>query len=83
MIAGELDEVRSTSAGRYARVTHPPGSVSCVAPGAIHDVTGGGTQPSVSIHAYSPPLTVMTYFDGGGHPVRTMRTHAPEQGSVA
>lgn len=44
---------------------------------------GAGSAPAVSIHAYSPPLTRMTYYatDGSGLPTaRTVQTHEPEQG---
>jgi hypothetical protein len=40
--------------------------------------------PSVSIHAYSPPLTEMTYYQpvaaGRLRAIETVRTAQPEQG---
>ena len=49
----------------------------------IHDVTGSGVEPAVSIHAYSPPLRQMTYYSrdrrGRLRALRTIRTDQPEQ----
>jgi rhodanese-related sulfurtransferase len=32
-------------------------------PAHVHNVSHSGTAPSVSIHAYSPPLVTMTYYE--------------------
>ncbi|HKR71843.1 MAG TPA: cysteine dioxygenase family protein [Streptosporangiaceae bacterium] len=39
------------------------GSVQAFGPGYVHDVRNDGTQPAVSIHAYSPPLSSMRRFE--------------------
>jgi Cysteine dioxygenase type I len=47
----------------------------------IHDVRNLGTAPAVSVHAYSPPLTSMTYYDleeGDLVPIKTLATDDPE-----
>jgi predicted metal-dependent enzyme (double-stranded beta helix superfamily) len=47
----------------------------------IHDVRNTGDEPAISVHAYSPPLTTMTYYDlRGGDLVRTktVATNDPE-----
>jgi len=52
-----------------------------VVPGAIHDVTNAHDSPAVSIHAYSPRLTQMTYYSqvsGQLSPARTVLTRGPE-----
>lgn len=80
---GLLTEVRVDAAGRPVQVTRRPGSATSLAPGVIHDVSGAGTGPAVSIHAYSPPLTRMNYYrsgsDGALHIARTVLSHEPEE----
>jgi predicted metal-dependent enzyme (double-stranded beta helix superfamily) len=47
----------------------------------IHDVRNAGTAAAISVHAYSPPLTRMTYYDvqaGDLAAVRTLATDDPE-----
>ena len=47
----------------------------------IHDVRNLANRPAISVHAYSPPLTSMTYYDVvGGELVtaETVPTHRPE-----
>jgi predicted metal-dependent enzyme (double-stranded beta helix superfamily) len=41
----------------------PRGSVLSFGPDYVHEVRNDSTEPSVSIHAYSPPLTSMRRFD--------------------
>ena len=55
-------------------------------PRYVHDVRNVDETPAVSVHAYSPPLTSMTYYDlAGGRlaPIRTLATHDPEPGLAA
>jgi mannose-6-phosphate isomerase-like protein (cupin superfamily) len=33
----------------------------------VHDVRNTGTETAVSVHAYSPPLSLMNYYDVEGH----------------
>jgi hypothetical protein len=47
----------------------------------VHDVRNLSTSPSVSVHAYSPPLTSMTYYDlsdGNLTPIMSLATDDPE-----
>jgi predicted metal-dependent enzyme (double-stranded beta helix superfamily) len=83
VVSGVLSEVRIGSAGQS--VTHPraAGSVTWLAPGELHNVSGAGHRPAISIHAYSPPLREMNYFalgdDGAPDLVRSVRTNQPEE----
>jgi predicted metal-dependent enzyme (double-stranded beta helix superfamily) len=48
----------------------------------VHDVRNMSDAPSVSVHAYSPPLTAMTYYDlaegGTLTPIASLATDDPE-----
>jgi predicted metal-dependent enzyme (double-stranded beta helix superfamily) len=82
VVEGELDEVRIGTDGASAHHRRPRGSLTWLAPGLLHDVSGGGDGLSVSIHAYSPPLTQMTYYERTNTGVRVLRsveTHEPEE----
>jgi hypothetical protein len=51
----------------------------------VHDVRDPFLEPAISIHAYSPPLSRMTYYErgpGGIVPVRTVETRQPEGASA-
>lgn len=43
------------------------------AAGHVHDVVNRNAEPAVSVHAYSPPLTAMSYYEvrPGGRLLRT------------
>jgi predicted metal-dependent enzyme (double-stranded beta helix superfamily) len=83
VVEGVLSERRLEGRGRPTHYDRRPGSVIWLAPAVIHDVSGAGNAPAVSIHAYSPPLREMNYYapDQHGTPrvVRTVRTDQPEQ----
>jgi mannose-6-phosphate isomerase-like protein (cupin superfamily) len=53
--------------------------------GHVHDVGNPAVEPAVSVHAYSPPLTAMSYYavtDGGPGPrLRRTRSVLVESGS--
>lgn len=51
--AGDRLEVRTWSAGETARF----------GPAYVHDVRNDGRPSAISVHAYSPPLTQMNYYD--------------------
>ena len=82
IVAGTLTEVRPTQDGALVPQDFPTGRTQTVDPGDRHDVLNTGTEPAVSIHAYSPPLTRMTYWatapDGTLVPSRTVDTDEPE-----
>ena len=81
MVRGTLTEVRPTPAGLRSRGVEV-GEVQTVAPGSIHDVDNRHTEPAVSIHAYSPRLTRMTFYEAADdhvRPTRTIRTGDPEE----
>jgi hypothetical protein len=47
----------------------------------VHDVRNLSDSPAVSVHAYSPPLTTMTYYDladGRLEPITSLATDDPE-----
>jgi predicted metal-dependent enzyme (double-stranded beta helix superfamily) len=79
VVDGVLTERRLRRAGGTASFVRGTGSVAQVAAGVVHDVHGAGTGPAVSIHAYSPPLQRMTYYDPAGRQVRIVRSSTPEE----
>jgi hypothetical protein len=57
------------------------GQTQWLAPRAIHDVRNPFQEPAVSVHAYSPPLSAMTFYAWRRDrltPTRTVRSGAPE-----
>ncbi|HTF47463.1 MAG TPA: hypothetical protein VK735_08460, partial [Pseudonocardia sp.] len=54
--------------------------------GHVHDVMNTAPEPAVSVHAYSPPLTAMSYYqiEPGGllRRTRSELTSAPEAASA-
>jgi mannose-6-phosphate isomerase-like protein (cupin superfamily) len=78
VVSGVLAETR-LEAGRAVTDYCTPGTTVWVAPGVLHDVRGAGDGPSVSIHAYSVPLSRMTFYDPAGRVLRTVETTEPEE----
>jgi mannose-6-phosphate isomerase-like protein (cupin superfamily) len=78
VISGLLAETR-VEGGRSVVHRCGPDTIVWVAPGVLHDVSGAGDGPTLSIHAYSPPLNRMTYYDVGGRVVRSVETTEPEE----
>ena len=85
VVQGEVEEVRERygpagpGLGRHRLRT---GDTRWMAPGVRHDVRHAGVGPAASLHAYSPRLTRMTFWEPtrtGLRAVRTVRTDAPEQ----
>lgn len=57
-------EVDHGAAGRVLRRrTLPTGSTRRVPSGVVHDVLNVSSAPAASIHAYSPPLRTMGFYD--------------------
>ena len=64
VVSGRLTEHRWTGAGLHAR-TLRAGKGAAFPPGYVHDVVNTEATPAVSVHAYSPPLTAMSYYAVG------------------
>ncbi|MDM7831297.1 cysteine dioxygenase [Cellulomonas edaphi] len=81
VVAGSLTEIRPDD-GRLVPRDFATDRTQTVDPGDLHDVLNTGTEPAVSIHAYSPPLTRMTYWARTPEerlvPARTVDTDEPE-----
>jgi mannose-6-phosphate isomerase-like protein (cupin superfamily) len=74
VLRGRLTEVRAQPDGRLASDVLVPGGAYGLPVGTVHDVLNTGPEPAVSIHAYSPRLTQMTFYavdSDGLRPVRT------------
>lgn len=80
VVHGTLTEVRATPSGLVSQRLDA-GAVQTVAPDVVHDVENRDPGPAVSIHAYGPRLTRMTYYEwaaGALSPTRTVATDQPE-----
>ena len=74
VVSGSLLEQRWVPAGRSAGFPL----------GHVHDVANPAVEPAVSVHAYSPPLTAMSYYaidEQRGRPDRLRRTRSVLVGS--
>lgn len=86
VIEGELietvDLTRQRRSGPALReIPRRAGDSIAFSPSYIHDVRNASQTPAVSVHAYSSPLTSMTYYDLEGRelqPIATVRTDDPE-----
>jgi hypothetical protein len=86
VIEGELTEtIAAQQRGRSRRpveYTRQAGESVGFGSHYIHDVRNAGVHAALSVHAYSPPLTSMTYYDledtGWLSPIATVRTGDPE-----
>lgn len=80
VLAGELSEAVPVGT-RIRESVVPSGRTVSFGPRYVHDVRNLAALPAVSVHAYSPPLTSMTFYDlgtAGPIAVRTLRTDDPE-----
>jgi len=78
-----LEQYRVPSGRRLARRRLAPGAAVAFGPGHVHDVGHGGEGSATSIHAYSPPLSAMTYYtatDYGLIARETVAIDGPEGG---
>ncbi len=57
-----VEQYRVPSGRRLGRRRLPAGEAVAFGPGHVHDVAHGGDGSATSIHAYSPPLSAMTYY---------------------
>jgi len=82
VLSGELAEAVYRPPGGLRELARPAGDSVGFGPRYVHDVRNLGTRPAVSVHAYSPPLTAMTYYDldpdGGLSTLLTIATDDPE-----
>jgi hypothetical protein len=81
VVDGCLTEIRADRTGARSAAVLPAPATQLVAAGVAHDIVNRSAAPAVSIHGYSPPLTVMTFWaagPGGLRPVRSVRTDEPE-----
>jgi mannose-6-phosphate isomerase-like protein (cupin superfamily) len=81
VVEGTLEHVLASRGGGLSRETFSPGTLLSVEPWAVHDVRNPTSRPAVSIHAYSPPLSRMTFFsrdEEGLRPVRSVYGDQPE-----
>lgn len=62
-VRGTITEIRPDEQGRLLPRKCSPGVVQVVRPGEIHDVRNEVVEPAVTIHAYSPRLTEMHYYN--------------------
>jgi hypothetical protein len=65
VVSGELTELRWGPAGWRTRLVRE-GDVVGIERDVVHDVVARGPAPSLSVHAYSPPLAEMGFYDGYG-----------------
>jgi quercetin dioxygenase-like cupin family protein len=74
VLSGTVEEVRADPDGTLRSEHLTAGSTVWVPPGAVHDVLHAGAGPAVSLHAYSPRLTRMTYYEPTSRGLRAVRT---------
>ena len=81
VVSGSLVEHRWDGRGLRARRLRS-GSSAGFPLGHVHDVGNVDRTPAVSVHAYSPPLSAMSYYavDDSGH-LRRTRSELIEPGS--
>lgn len=80
VLSGTLTEAVSHR-GRLDEQPRPAGSSVGFGARYVHDVRNIGDQPAVSVHAYSAPLTSMTFYDlvdGRLETITSMATDDPE-----
>ena len=65
---------------------HRAGDAVGFGPTYLHNLVNVGTEPAVSIHAYSPPLTAMNFYcwlPSGIHHLREVHCDTPEPDTTA
>lgn len=83
VITGALDEFRWNGV-QLLRRHLDAGDQAAFPLGWVHDVGAADEQPTLSVHAYSPPLTAMSFYEvtarRGLRRTRTELTALPEAG---
>lgn len=90
VVGGRLTEHRwlrdGRGGGRIATRALGTGGGAAFPLGHVHDVVNTSATPAVSVHAYSPPLTAMSYYavddTGSLRRTRTVLTDEPEPSAV-
>jgi predicted metal-dependent enzyme (double-stranded beta helix superfamily) len=73
VVEGTLTELEPGPRG-LARRIRTTGSRRAVPSGTVHDVLNASSTPATSLHAYSPPLSSMTFYDPSAtRPLRSER----------
>jgi predicted metal-dependent enzyme (double-stranded beta helix superfamily) len=82
VVSGSLVEQRWVGDGLRARRVRAGRSIGFPL-GHVHDVSNPAAAPAVSVHAYSPPLTAMSYYTvDPGVRLRRTRSVLVESGST-
>ncbi len=77
-VAGAITEIRPDRRGRLLPRTFVPGVVQVVRPGEVHDVRNERATPAVTIHAYSPRLSSMTFYGWSAGRLSVDRVAGPD-----
>jgi predicted metal-dependent enzyme (double-stranded beta helix superfamily) len=81
VLSGRLTEAVVTGGTGLVDHERADGQSVGFGPHYVHDVRNTSDAPAVSVHAYSPPLTTMTYYDleaGRLEPIASLATQDPE-----
>jgi rhodanese-related sulfurtransferase len=73
-----VEQYRAASGRRLSRRQVVAGRGVAFGPGHVHNVAHGGSGSATSIHAYSPPLLAMTYYQVTGYGLIARETVAIE-----
>jgi len=73
-----VEQYRAASGRRFSRRQLGVGQAVAFGPGHVHNVAHGGGDSATSIHAYSPPLLAMTYYQVTGYGLIARETVAIE-----
>lgn len=85
VLSGTLTE-SVVSGGAYRELSRAGGDSVGFGAHYVHDVRNTSDGPAVSVHAYSPPLTTMTYYDltdGKLETIASLATEDPEPAFTA
>jgi hypothetical protein len=83
VVQGTLTEVRAERTGDLTTATLASGASHWVAPGVVHDIVNRSTEPAVSIHAYAPRLSRMTFWQPTSRGLTAGRTVVTDEPEVA
>jgi predicted metal-dependent enzyme (double-stranded beta helix superfamily) len=84
VVQGALTEVRAMPEPLDARTTIvTPGKSVAISPSTVHDVYNAGPAAAVSLHAYSPPLSSMSFYAQHPSGLARLRTVSTREDSAA